>query len=222
MAEAMTDCQAEPPQNPPLSYVRVAPGESAVPGQFRRGDFILTHGSSFFSRLIRFGQGLRFLGRNRKYTHWSHAALIVSEDGALIEARGAGVRRAHISDYQPTEYHLVSIDKIADERDRAQVIAFAERCVGRKYGLTTVFSIAAGLLTGVKFTFGFDGEYICSGLVARALERTDAILPRSPSHTSPADLAKYFSVTPPKGRKDKGRPPGKKSKTLTGFTGFTG
>jgi hypothetical protein len=61
----------------------------------------------------------------------------------------------------------------------------------------TIVSIALSLLTGGKFTFGFDGQSICSGLVARALERMCAIFNRSSSHIMPADLAKYIEVEPP-------------------------
>jgi hypothetical protein len=176
------------------SFTRFGPGESAAIGQFQPGDFILTHGDSFFSRLIRLGQGLRFLGRNRGYARWSHAALIVSADGEIVEAIGAGVCKSHLRDYRDVEYHLVPIGSLADDRDRGQMVRFAESCRGLEYGFTICISIALSLLTGVKFRFGFDGEYICSGLVARALERTDIILPRSPSHTLPADLARYFQI----------------------------
>lgn len=69
-----------------------------------------------------------------------------------------------------------------------------------------IISIAISLLFGGKFTFGFDGQFICSGLVARSLERTNAIFDRSPSHIMPADLAKYFRVTPPPKGTDRGEP----------------
>jgi len=51
--------------------------------------------------------------------------------------------------------------------------------------------------TGAKFTFGIEGQMICSGLVARSQERTHAIFNRTPSHVMPADLAKYYQVDPP-------------------------
>ena len=173
---------------------RFAPDEGASPQQFERGDFILTHGKSWTSWLIRFGQGLRFWGADRRYTWWSHAAMIVAADGALVEALGAGVTRTHISKYRPAEYHLVSISEIVAPADRNEAVAFAEWSVGMPYGYVNIISIAISLLTGGKFTFGFDGQAICSGLVARALERTKAIFNRTPSHIMPADLAMYFQV----------------------------
>jgi uncharacterized protein YycO len=180
-----------------VSFKMFAAGVGAQPGEYDPGDFILTHGSAFFSKLIRFGQRLRFRGSNRKYAWWNHAAMIVSETGDLIEALGPGVERTHIDKYKPTEYHLVRLGSLADRRDREQVVAFADWCRGEKYDFVTIVSIAFTLLFGGKFDFGMDGETICSGLVARALERTNAIFDRTPSHIMPADLARYFNVTPP-------------------------
>jgi len=179
------------------TVTRFGPNQSVQPGNFQPGDFILTHGKAFFSRLIRFGQRLAFRGKDRKYTWWNHAALIVSLNGDLIEALGAGVERTNLSRYVPTEYHLVCLGKLASPHDRDQICAFAEWALGEKYGVVTIMSIALSLLTGCRLKFGFDGQMICSGLVARALERSDAIFDRSPSHIMPADLAKYFSVKPP-------------------------
>lgn len=176
---------------------------------FSPGDFILTHGKSVFSYLIRVGQGLRFWGKDRRYTWWSHAAMIISADGGIIEALGAGVERTNITKYRHTEYHLVHLfSSIADDHDRQQSVTFAEWTLGQRYGWATIASIAVSLLFGGKFTFGFDGQFICSGLVARALERTNAIFDRSPSHIMPADLAKYFHVTPPPKGTPRGRPQG--------------
>src|SRR5438093_365646 len=103
------------PASTAATVTRFAPGEEAPVGHFKPGDFILTHSNAFFSRLIRFGQGLRYWGKDRKYTRWSHAALIASEAGDLIEALNDGVVATHITHYKPTEYHLVHInDSVAD------------------------------------------------------------------------------------------------------------
>jgi uncharacterized protein YycO len=158
------------------------------------GDFILTHGDGFYSRLIRFGQGLRIHGEDRKYTYWNHAAMVVGQHGELVEALGQGVVSTNASKYQQREYTIVHI--AASPEDRAQAVAFAEWAAARlpRYGWTTIVSISLTLLTGAKFSFFIDGEFICSGLVARALERTNAIFNRDPGHVMPADLAKYFQV----------------------------
>ena len=168
------------------------------------GDFILTHGGEFFSRVIQFGQGLRFTGKDRPYTYWNHSALIVSADGALIEALGPGIRRNTLKDYQGTQYTVVHIE--ASDEDRREMVAFAEHSLGGSYDWATIVSITLSLLTGLKLSFGFPGQLICSGLVARALERTTAIFDEEPSHVMPAELAKMFAVVPPPSDTPKGKP----------------
>lgn len=184
---------------PRAAVKRYGPGEE--PQAFEGGDFILTHGKAWTSKLIRFGQRLRIHGADRKYAHWNHAAIVRSESGELIEALGAGVLCTHISKYQPEEYHIVCTG--ASLEDRKQAVEFAEWAAGegdngrrQRYGFLTIASIAYSLLTGGKFTFGFEGQAICSGLVARAMERTEAIFNRTPTHIMPADLAKYYEVEP--------------------------
>ncbi|HKC90343.1 MAG TPA: hypothetical protein VKE23_03340, partial [Candidatus Limnocylindria bacterium] len=113
------------------------------------GDFILTHGGEFFSRVIQFGQGLRFTGKDRPYTYWNHSALIVSADGALIEALGPGVQRTTLAAYKGTQYTVVHID--ASDEDRKEMVAFAEHWIGGPYDWATIVSITLSLLTGAKF-----------------------------------------------------------------------
>ncbi len=160
------------------------------------GDFILTHSNVWTSRLIWFGQGLRFFGKNRKYAYWTHTAIFVDERGDIIEALGKGVCRGHISKYKDIEYHVVRLGTTADGTDRQEAVTFAEWSLGEKYGCLTIVSIAIGLLTGGRLTFGYEGQVICSGLVARALERTEAIFDRSPTDIMPADLARYYNAEP--------------------------
>jgi uncharacterized protein YycO len=187
---------------------RYGPEETAEKNSYKPGDFILTHEKGWHNALIVWGQSLKYRGKNRKYNRWSHAAIIVSEQGNLIEAVGSGVRKNHLDNYKDTEYHLVKIDAYADDRDRARMVKFAEACLHHKYGYWNIASIALSLLLGTNISFAFDGQTICSGLVARALERTDVIFKKSPTHIMPADLAYYFKVPPP----DKGVPKRKRGK----------
>ena len=192
-----------------VQCVRFGPGEQPPPEELQPGDFILTHGAGLFSYLIRFGQRLRFRGKDARFAWWSHAALLTSSQGDLIEAVGAGVQRANLSKYRETEYHLVKLGDLADARDREQAVKFATWSLGEDYAWFNILSIAIGLILGGKFTFGFDGQAICSGLVSRSLERTNAIFNRSSSHIMPADLAKYFNVAPPPPGTSKGKMPRK-------------
>lgn len=166
------------------------PGRDVV--GYRRGDFVLVWEDEWNHRLIRFGQSWRVRGDDRRYVQWTHAAVIVSDDGMLVEAVGTGVQRVHLDSYRGFHTRLCRLD--ASEEDRDQVVAFAEQAYRARgpYGRFTIASIALITLTGCRFSFFVDGTYICSGLVARCLERTAAIFSRDPGHMTPADLAKYY------------------------------
>jgi hypothetical protein len=165
------------------------------PSGFISGDFILTHGEGFICELIRFGQRLRFTGDNARFAYWNHAALLVNPEGDLIEALGDGIKKTHISKYTQKEYVVVSIE--ASDADRAEMLQFAESFLTMEYGYATFISIGLSLLTGLRFSFGFEGQFICSGLVARALERTQEIFQENPTSIMPATLAKYYGVEIP-------------------------
>ena len=159
------------------------------------GDFVLTHGNSWTSRMIRFGETIRYWGPDKKFTRWNHAAIFVNENGDIVEALGGGVQQRNISVYKDTEYHVVHLENVIDV-DRVHEVSFARACLNDHYGWLTIVSIALCLLTGSKLGFGVDGQEICSALVARCLERTGEIFPTDPWHIMPADLAKYFNVQP--------------------------
>jgi uncharacterized protein YycO len=144
--------------------------------------------------MIRFGQKLRYHGPNAGFAHWSHAAMFINSDGEIIEAIQSGVQQRNVSVYQPTEYHVIRLTE-ATEKERQHAVAFALHCLNDTYGYLTDFSLALSLLTGRKLFFGEDGQMICSGLVARALERVGAIFQYDSWHMLPADLAEAFNVT---------------------------
>ncbi len=75
-------------------------GEQAL--DFKPGDFILTHNNGFIQSCIRFGQSLRFTGEDSKYAHWNHCALIVSDQGDLVESlTSEGVSQTNLAKYTP-------------------------------------------------------------------------------------------------------------------------
>jgi hypothetical protein len=157
------------------------------------GDFILTHGTSWTSRMIRIGERIRYRGDDRKYARWNHAAIFINEQGDIIEALGGGVQKRNISVYRETEYHVVRLQNVL-ALNRDHEVEFAEACLHAHSGWLTIVSIALSLLTTSKVGFGVDGQEICSALVARCLERTGEIFPTDPWRMTPADLAKYFKV----------------------------
>lgn len=169
-------------------------GPNTGASNYRPGDFILTHRDAFYSKLVSWGQRLRFRGHKRPYAHWSHAAMVVDYDGTIIEALSHGVVVNHISEYTTAEYHLVS--PAMGEHDRRQAVKFAQSCLGFKYSWTTIISLALGISTGTRLNVGFSGSIICSQLVAEALERGDYIFPRYKAVLMPADLAEHFDIRP--------------------------
>lgn len=176
-----------------LSAQRYGPGEQA--SRFEPGDFILTHKNNLVPRFIRFAQRIR--GRERKYSHWSHTAMITSTEGDIVEAETKGVIRGHMSQYRDVEYHLVSIDGIADSRDRQQAVAFTESTVGQPFGVLDGIGLILSLVTGLRLNVSYNSHLVCSALVARALERTSAIFDDEPAHMLPADLARHFGIERP-------------------------
>jgi hypothetical protein len=181
----------------PIAAVTVVPAGVTLP-EWVPGDFFLTRGSSWASRGIRFGQGVRIRGADRQYCWTSHAGLIVGADGAIVEALGAGVERNHMSHYKPVEYVVVHTG--ASAADRLEVVAFGEHCaqVHESYGFLTLVSIGFTVITGSKLAVVVDGSEICSALVARSQERAGAIFPRTPLKIMPADLAKIYDIPPPR------------------------
>jgi hypothetical protein len=168
----------------------------ASPAEYLPGDFLLTRGTSWVSTLIRWGQALRF-GINSPYAYWSHAALLVSTAGELIEATAKGITVGHIDQYRAQPYTLVRVNTTMSREDREQAVTFARASVGWEYGYFNFIAIALSCLTGSKFSFGREAEEVCSGFVARALERGSILWPRDPRNMAPGDLAKFFEVLPP-------------------------
>jgi hypothetical protein len=167
------------------------------------GDIILTHRNEIYSKLIVFGQGLRFRGKNRVYAHWSHVACVVDSSGGLVEALGNGVQGPaqgrNIEEYRDVEYVYINIG--ACQHDREQMQKFLLACIGRPYGWFEIISLGLALLTGTKVIFGNPATLICSALAAQSLTRGNFIWSRDPNVMMPADIAKEFDIiwTPPHG-----------------------
>jgi hypothetical protein len=171
------------------------PGESAE--NLEAGFIVLTHGDHWTSRLIRFGQRLRFRGPRSKFARWNHVALVLDAEGNLGEALSDGVVRTNLSKYEGTDYHLVRVECALT--DREQIVAFAAAVLDSpqrtKYGWLTIFSLFFTLAFGSTLMIGKTGTAICSGFASEALVRMGAIFPRPPAYMMPADLAEHFSVS---------------------------
>jgi hypothetical protein len=175
------------------SAVEHYPGGATASG-LAAGHVLLTHGTHWPSRIIQFGQRLRFVRSRRPYAFWNHVALVLDERGDLAEALSAGVVRTNIERYHDVDYELVRVECSAE--DRHQIVAFADSVLQAResYGWWTIAGLAVTLLTGSRFVFGRVGTAICSGFACSALVRAGLIFDRPPDFMMPADLAEHFGV----------------------------
>lgn len=159
------------------------------------GDFILVERNGKSARFIRAGQRRRYHGEMAKFAKITHAALVTSPEGDLVESLySTGVARTHIDKYRDLPYELVHVN--ASEQDQVQILNFVQCVIGQKYGWATIACCLLGDLTSGGLTFGFQGQAICSGLVARAEERTGAYFSRLAEDVCPADLGFYYRLYP--------------------------
>lgn len=182
-----------PGQRLPAATVR-AGGD--LDQQVEPGDFLLGRADGRKHDLLRYGQRRRLPPDDVHYAEYTHAALVVSRDGDLIEAVGTGVRSAALLDYvvRGEPYQVVSI--AASEEDRRRVVEFAQRALAERapYSRLAVLTVVLWAFTDSRLTVFRDGSYTCSGLVATALERTSAWFGTNPARVMPAQLAAFFGA----------------------------
>jgi hypothetical protein len=181
------------PGAPPRRIVRCGPGEGF--DHPRAGDIILIRTATWLGRFIRFFERLRYHSpADRPFAYWSHAALVVSAEGHLIEAVYSGVTVSRIERYRSEEYHYVCLD--LSELDRWKAVDLASACLRQKYGVRGFLLLALATLLGDRFQVPDNGQQGCVALIARALQRAGITFERRPADMMPADLAKRFGVTP--------------------------
>jgi len=163
------------------------------PKKFNPGDFILVSTNGILAKFIRFGQFIRYHGKMKPFSTWNHAAMIIDEEGTIIEAVGRGVRYAHIDEYKDVEYYLVNTK--LNSQSRTQAVAACKSFVKEKYGWFTIASITIELITGIKLQFSLSNSMICSAVVGQSLWAGGVIFDRNPYQMMPADLAAAFNIT---------------------------
>jgi hypothetical protein len=178
----------------PAMVERYGPGEEAR--EFVPGDFILAHRHHVVAGLISLAQRRRFRGADAVYAHWSHTAMVVAADGAVVEAEIMGVRLHPISRYRADEYHLVRLGSQLSSDGRARAVAYARAEVGQAFGFLDMFGASLYLLFGWPVRLIRRGHEICSGLVVRALQAGGLVPQLDPLLTLPADIAKLYDVRP--------------------------
>jgi hypothetical protein len=170
------------------------------PDTFTPGDFTLhrattnrTRGgeTTALGKLIQAGERVRF--GNSDFARWTHSTLVVSADGDIVEAISEGVRERNISAYLHTDYMVVHVE--ADAEQRALARGFARSRVGDDYGIPNFISLALQSLFGWTLSVHLGGQYICSGLVARATEKCIEGYPRATDDMMPGDLAYFWGAS---------------------------
>jgi hypothetical protein len=174
------------------------PGGEPMRG-FLPGDFLLSRAHGAKHDIIKWGQGLRLPAADKHYAGYTHAALVVSPDGGLIEADGEGVGTSSLRKYVADReiYQVVRVEASAEARER--VVGFARQVLRRKapYARLAIASTTLWAFTGSRLLFFMDGSFTCSGLVAEALERMGAMFGMNAARVTPAQLAVFFGAPPP-------------------------
>jgi hypothetical protein len=177
----------------PIAYRRCGPGESI--SDARPGDIVLVRGAGWLGKSIRFFVRMRCRrDGDRSFAYWSHAGIIVSAQGHLIEVVPAGVVLNRLENYRDQEYHYVYLGLSAADRIRASQYAYS--CLRQKYGRLSFVLLALAVLTGDWFNVPDRGQQGCVALIARALQRAGVTFARRPTDMTPADLARNFGVRP--------------------------
>lgn len=151
------------------------------------GDAVLAYTSGAYGRLIQLGQAIRW----RTHRKWHHAAIVVE-----VEASGQvwcvqmarRCERVKLQDIAPGR--PLKIVPIPENVNAEEAVSYANRQIGTKYGVSTIFSIAFNILTpeSIRIDFRHTGTLICSALVARSWEHGNWDCPTDPFQISPAQI----------------------------------
>lgn len=176
-----------------IAYTHYRPGEGI--SDSRPGDVVLIRGAGWLGKAIRLLVRMRCRRENSlSFAHWSHAGIIVSTQGHLVEVIHTGVVLNHIENYRDQEYHYIHLDLSAADRTRASRYAYS--CLRQKYGRWSFVLFAFAVLSGDRFAVPDRGQQGCVALIARALQHAGVTFARLPTDMTPADLARKFGVMP--------------------------
>jgi hypothetical protein len=182
-----------PEEGQVIDYTHCGPGESI--SDPRPGDVVLVRGAGWLGKAIRLFVRMRCRrDGGQSLAHWSHAGIIVSPQGHLVEVLHTGVVLSHIEKYRDQEYHYVHLDLSGADRTRASRYAYS--CLRQKYGRWSFVLFAFAVLSGDRFEVPDRGQQGCVALIARALQRAGMTFARRPTDMTPADLARKFGVMP--------------------------
>jgi hypothetical protein len=196
--EARGQAEMKAAARPAAEISHFPPG--AAPDTLTPGDFSLHRATTnkarggettLLGKLIQAGERVRF--GNSDFARWTHSALIVSAEGAIVEAIESGVTEGTIEKYRNTDYMVVHVTATAEQR--ALACGFARSRVHDRYGIFNFVGLALQALFGWTLSVHLGGQYICSGLVSRATEKYIDGYPRSTDDMMPGDLAYFWGAS---------------------------
>ena len=151
------------------------------------GDIMLAHSRGIGGWMIKTGEALR---DGPKAAKWTHAGLVVGNQGETIEAQSAGVVRANLADHK-TFIVIPCPPGVA----RIKVLDAVLGMVGWKYSWLDLILMGVDCLFNTKLhTSKHTGnQVICSELVALCLVAGGWKSPKSPYAMMPSDLDKALT-----------------------------
>jgi hypothetical protein len=174
------------------AYVHYRPGETV--SHTRPGDIILVRNKQWLGLFVRAFIRMRYRApEDRPYAYWTHAVLVATDAGHLVEVNGRGVIISHVREYRDCHYHYVSLD--LPDAGRKAAVQFARSCLKQRYSLCNLLLLGASIALGDRIRVP-DGGHGCVSLVARALQQAGIHFDRRPTDMTPADLARRFGVRP--------------------------
>jgi len=165
-----------------------------VIADLRAGDIILIRGPGWLGRIIRLGARIRYRHGDRRYAHWSHAALVLSSARASHGSACPWRRRVRIEKFRDEEFHYVRLD-LSDEAGERRS-AMPGRASVSAYGVLGFLLLGLSVALGDRFRVPDSGQQGCATLIVRAAAARRRSLRRAPSDMMPADLAKRLAFCP--------------------------
>lgn len=151
------------------------------------GDIILCHSSGILGKLIRIGERIR---DPRKSAKWNHAAVVLDNNGSIMEALKHGISLGNISAYP--DHEVISNNFTQPQVE--DLLRYAKAMQGVPYGYLTIISIALDLLLPFIAHFRSGKTLICSEFAAKTWEHAGWICPKiDTSHVMPSDLDKWLN-----------------------------
>lgn len=174
-----------------------AVGSASAQEEPQRGDVLLFHTqvtwrtvwmpSLFFVWLI------HVFTRSR----WNHTALALGPDPStcvqmMVEATASGGVQVNPVRSRNDELRIVRMSYQGN--DREEVLAYAQRRAGERYGFLTAFMIGLRHVFPGALILKLGDQVICSELVAEALERAGFDWGKDAAAVSPGDIAEQLGV----------------------------